>query len=191
MSTDPPQTRYHRWIGWYAPALRRALVMGGIGLSAGVVLGQPNDSPRRGLDSRDRDHPARRCQRRQHTRCGARTRLRASGERPGPDAPRRACDGHDCSVVDRGEHCLHLALRRPALQIAGGGFGLGDREDERPNYRDFAYPAFTIGMTYQVSDTAVRDARTRRTVLAHAILAYVFGVVIVAGSVNLIAVLAR
>ena len=42
-------------------------------------------------------------------------------------------------------------------------------------------------MCYQVSDTTVRDRRIRTTVLAHAFLSYVFGVVIVAGSVNLIA----
>jgi len=62
---------------------------------------------------------------------------------------------------------------------------------ERPTYRDFAYVAFTIGMCYQVSDTAVRDRRIRRTVLAHALLSYLFGVVIVGGSVNLIAGLLR
>ena len=56
-----------------------------------------------------------------------------------------------------------------------------------PAYRDFAYVAFTIGMTYQVSDTSVRDPRIRRTVLGHALLSYLFGVVIVAGSVSLIA----
>jgi uncharacterized membrane protein len=56
-----------------------------------------------------------------------------------------------------------------------------------PGYRDFAYVAFTIGMTYQVSDTSVRDPRIRRTVLGHAFLSYLFGVVIVAGSVSLIA----
>jgi len=42
-------------------------------------------------------------------------------------------------------------------------------------------------MTYQVSDTTVHDPPIRRTVLSHAILSYLFGVVIVAGSVNLIA----
>jgi uncharacterized membrane protein len=47
--------------------------------------------------------------------------------------------------------------------------------------------AFTIGMTYQVSDTNLRDRRLRRSVLAHALLSYVFGVVIVATSINLIA----
>ena len=45
-------------------------------------------------------------------------------------------------------------------------------------------------MTYQVSDTTVRDPRIRHTVPTHAILPYVFGVVIVAGSVSLIGGLA-
>ena len=72
-------------------------------------------------------------------------------------------------------------------QAATGGIAFGDANAAtQPTYRDFAYVAFTVGMTYQVSDTALRDRQTRRTVLAHAILAYVFGVVIVAGAVNLI-----
>jgi uncharacterized membrane protein len=75
---------------------------------------------------------------------------------------------------------------------ARGGIGFGDPETRaRPTYRDLAYVAFTIGMTYQVSDTVLRDPRTRRTVLAHAGLAYVFGVVIIAGAINLIAGLMR
>lgn len=73
---------------------------------------------------------------------------------------------------------------------AGIAFGEASGQQE-PTYRDFAYVAFTIGMTYQVSDTAVRDPRIRRAVLWHALLAYLFGVVIVAGSVNLIAGLLR
>jgi uncharacterized membrane protein len=73
-----------------------------------------------------------------------------------------------------------------------GGIAFGDENgQERPSYRDFAYVAFTIGMCYQVSDTTLRDPRIRRTVLAHAILSYLFGVVIVAGSVNLISGLVR
>jgi hypothetical protein len=68
------------------------------------------------------------------------------------------------------------------------GIVFGDPEgQEQPTYRDFAYVAFTIGMCYQVSDTTVRDRRIRGTVLSHAFLSYLFGVVIVAGSVNLIA----
>jgi uncharacterized membrane protein len=60
-----------------------------------------------------------------------------------------------------------------------------------PTYRDFAYVAFTIGMTYQVSDTTIRDPLIRRTALPHALLAYLFGVVIVAGAINLVAGLIR
>ena len=78
------------------------------------------------------------------------------------------------------------------VTIGAVGIAFGDSAgQERPDYRDFAYVAFTIGMTYQVSDTTVRDPRIRRTVLSHAVLSYLFGVVIVAGSVNLIAGLVR
>jgi uncharacterized membrane protein len=62
---------------------------------------------------------------------------------------------------------------------------------QQPSYRDFVYVAFTVGMTYQISDTPVGDPRTRRAVLAHALISYLFGVVIVAGSINLIASLVR
>ena len=86
------------------------------------------------------------------------------------------------------------ALRYADLyyRSATGGIAFGGVDEEiPPSYRDFAYVAFTIGMTYQVSDTSLRDPRIRTTVLAHAALAYVFGVVIVAGAINLIAGLVR
>ena len=63
--------------------------------------------------------------------------------------------------------------------------------DDVPNYQDFAYVAFTIGMTYQVSDTTLRNRSLRRTVLSHALMSYLFGVVIVAAAINLIAGLVR
>jgi uncharacterized membrane protein len=66
-------------------------------------------------------------------------------------------------------------------------FGDPDAREHTPSYRDYAYLAFTVGMTYQVSDTTLRDPRIRGTVLQHATLSYVFGVVIVAGAINLIA----
>jgi uncharacterized membrane protein len=46
-------------------------------------------------------------------------------------------------------------------------------------------------MTYQVSDTALRHTRFRRSVLSHALLSYLFGVVIIAGAINLISGLIR
>ena len=75
---------------------------------------------------------------------------------------------------------------------AKGGIDFGDPDTRaRPTYRDLAYVAFTIGMTYQVSDTVLRHPQMRRTVLSHAALAYLFGVVIIAGAINLIAGLMR
>ena len=53
-----------------------------------------------------------------------------------------------------------------------GGIDFGD---EAPDYRDFAYLALTIGMTFQVSDTDLRGKRVRRVALHHALLSYVFG----------------
>jgi uncharacterized membrane protein len=85
-------------------------------------------------------------------------------------------------------------LRYGHLHYGSGASGFAVEEapgQANPSYRDFAYIAFTIGMTYQVSDTAVRDTRTRRTVLTHAIVSYLFGVFIVGGAVNLIAGLIR
>lgn len=70
---------------------------------------------------------------------------------------------------------------------AGGiDFGLPDA----PRYGDFAYLAFTIGMTYQLSDTPVTSRALRSTVLRHALLSYLFGSFILGASVNLVASLA-
>jgi len=56
-----------------------------------------------------------------------------------------------------------------------------------PDYYDFAYLAFTIGMTYQVSDTGLLSKRFRRTLLGHAMLSYLFGTVIIATLINTVA----
>ena len=56
-----------------------------------------------------------------------------------------------------------------------------------PDYMDFAYVAFTVGMTFQVSDTDIGNRILRRTVLRHALLSYLFGAVILALMVNVFA----
>jgi len=60
-------------------------------------------------------------------------------------------------------------------------------DDEKPDYHDFAYVAFTVGMTFQVADTDIQSQAIRRTVLQHALLSYLFGAVILAVTVNVIA----
>jgi uncharacterized membrane protein len=52
---------------------------------------------------------------------------------------------------------------------------------------DFAYLAFTIGMTFQVSDTNLTAKPIRRTALRHALISYLFGAVIVALVINIVA----
>jgi len=47
-----------------------------------------------------------------------------------------------------------------------------------------------VGMCYQVSDTTLRNRVIRRSVLAHSVLAYAFGIVIVSTGVNIVAGLA-
>jgi uncharacterized membrane protein len=68
--------------------------------------------------------------------------------------------------------------------VGGIDFKSGDYE---PDYRDFAYLAFTVGMTYQVSDTELNRREIRHTLLRHALLSYLFGAVILALLVNVIA----
>lgn len=58
---------------------------------------------------------------------------------------------------------------------------------EAPDYRDFAYFAFTIGVAFAVSDTDVTSQRVRRIVLRHSLVSYLFGTVIVGLAINVIA----
>jgi uncharacterized membrane protein len=62
-----------------------------------------------------------------------------------------------------------------------------DFHGDTPCYLDFAYLAVTIGMTFQVSDTDLTARRVRRVALHHALLSYVFGTVIVAITISIVA----
>jgi uncharacterized membrane protein len=67
----------------------------------------------------------------------------------------------------------------------GGGLAFpGDRE---PDYWDFVYFSFVIGMTSQVSDVAITSKLIRRTAAAHGIVSFVFNVALLALTVNLAA----
>jgi uncharacterized membrane protein len=69
--------------------------------------------------------------------------------------------------------------------------GIDFNEESRPRYIDFAYVAFTVGMTFQVSDTDLKTKDVRGAVLRHAGISYVFGAVIIATTINLIAGLTK
>lgn len=53
-----------------------------------------------------------------------------------------------------------------------------------PDYLDFAYLSFTIGMTYQVSDTDLDQRPMRRLLTGHSLISYVYGVVIIALAIS-------
>ena len=60
-------------------------------------------------------------------------------------------------------------------------------EDEDPDYWDFVYFSFVIGMTAQVSDVGVTDKTIRRTATAHGIISFVFNTALLALMVNIAA----
>jgi uncharacterized membrane protein len=80
-----------------------------------------------------------------------------------------------------------FTLRYAQMYYAGSPGGVDFNTHARPAFSDFAYLALTIGMTFQVSDTDLHTIEFRRTALRHALLSYVFGVGIVATTINLIA----
>ena len=227
MTGVPPPTLYHRWLGWHAPAMRRAITVLIAGLVVAVVLlsfitwglalvGGWNATALtfllttwsiiiRADSSRAPQLAAREDQTEGSARVllvgasvasllGAGYALHLAGQKSG--APRMLLIGAavltvvlSWAVINT-VYTLRYADQHFRSRPGGIAFGAEDGQ-QHPSYRDFAYVAFTIGMCYQVSDTTLRDPQIRRTVLAHAILSYVFGVVIVAGSVNLISGLFR
>jgi uncharacterized membrane protein len=227
MTTSPPPTRYHRWLGWYAPAMRRAVIVSAVGLLVVVVLVwflPWGLAVVVGWDAAaltflmsiwpiilgaEAAHAAQLATREDETRgtaavllvgasvaslVGVGFALELAGRQGGP--VRVLLIGVAVLTVVLSWTVVNTVytLRYADLHYRSrdGGVAFGDPDgQEQPTYRDFAYVAFTIGMCYQVSDTTVRDRRIRGTVLAHAFLSYLFGVVIVAGSVNLIAGLLR
>ncbi len=80
-----------------------------------------------------------------------------------------------------------FTLRYAMLYYTGPAGGVNFNQSAPPRYSDFAYLAFTIGMTFQVSDTDLERPAIRATALRQALLSYLFGAVIVATTINLIA----
>ena len=68
----------------------------------------------------------------------------------------------------------------------GVGEGLDFPNEKEPDYLDFAYFSFVIGMTFQVSDVQITSRKIRRLSLLHAFLSFIYNTVIVALSINII-----
>ncbi len=83
-------------------------------------------------------------------------------------------------------HTLYM-LRYAELYYMANAGGVNFNQKEDPQYTDFAYLAFVLGMTFQVSDTNITNHAMRVTVLKHSLLSFPFGSVIFASTVNRIA----
>jgi uncharacterized membrane protein len=84
-------------------------------------------------------------------------------------------------------HTVYM-LRYARLYYGGdevGGIDFNQSVD--PDYADFAYLAFTLGMTYQVSDTDLTSRPIRMAALRHALLSFLLGAIILAITINLVA----
>ena len=82
-------------------------------------------------------------------------------------------------------------LRYAKLFYEGKPEGVDFNDDASPDYGDFLYLALTIGMTFQVSDTDLTTKAFRRTAIRHAVLSYMYGALIIAATINLIAGLGK
>jgi len=80
---------------------------------------------------------------------------------------------------------LHYAHEYYGDEDVGRGGGLKFPNDPQPDYWDFVYFAFVLGMTFQVSDVQVTKKRVRRLVVAHGIVSFFFSVTIIALMVNI------
>lgn len=65
--------------------------------------------------------------------------------------------------------------------------GIDFNDSEPPDYHDFFYLAWTIGMTFQVSDTNLQTKAMRRTAIRQALLSFVFVAVLLAVTINVVA----
>ncbi|MBC7654443.1 MAG: DUF1345 domain-containing protein [Oligoflexus sp.] len=80
----------------------------------------------------------------------------------------------------------HLYYEQLSGKKTGLSKGLDFPEEEKPDYLDFAYFSFVIGMTFQVSDVQINSKRLRRLCLLHALISFVFNTLIIALSISVI-----
>jgi uncharacterized membrane protein len=80
---------------------------------------------------------------------------------------------------------LYYGDHETKLNTHAGGLEFPD--DSKPEYLDFAYYSFVLGMTFQVSDVQITSKRLRSLAMLHGLLSFVFNTIMIALTINLIA----
>lgn len=115
--------------------------------------------------------------------------LLIAGTAKGPDASIAAVVGFLSVIaswlVVHAVYTLRYAILYYTYPVGGIDFN----EDEKPTFADFAYLAFTVAVTYGVTDTVVKSRPIRKSVLQHGMVSYLFGTVILAITVQVITTL--
>jgi uncharacterized membrane protein len=112
--------------------------------------------------------------------------LLIAGKAKGPDASIAAAVGFLSVIASWLVVHAVFALRYAVLYYTEPAGGIDFNQDDKPTFADFAYFAFTIALTYGVTDTAVKNRLIRTSVLQHAMVSYLFGTVILAITVQVI-----
>lgn len=81
-------------------------------------------------------------------------------------------------------HYAHLFYTADPAGKDSGGIDVPGTDE--PDYWDFVYFAFTLGMTFQTSDVSITSRIIRRTVTGHCLIAFIFNLGVVAFSVNVL-----
>lgn len=82
-------------------------------------------------------------------------------------------------------HYAHLYYS-PKPKNGGDCAGIDFPGDDEPDYWDFIYFAFTLGMTFQTSDVEISSRRIRRIVILHCFAAFIFNIGVLAFTINVL-----
>ncbi|PHM06376.1 hypothetical protein CK516_33985 [Nostoc sp. 'Peltigera malacea cyanobiont' DB3992] len=91
---------------------------------------------------------------------------------------------HTMFAVQYAHSYYKYIIRNHSEEITGG---LDFPDNDHPDYWEFLYYSFVVGMTSQVSDVETRSAEMRRLTLLHGILSFFFNTTILAMTINIVA----
>jgi uncharacterized membrane protein len=83
-------------------------------------------------------------------------------------------------------HYAHLFYSESGSEQGKDSGGVSFPDTDEPDYWDFVYFAFCLGMTFQTSDVEINNGQFRRVVTAHCLAAFVFNLGVIAFTINVL-----